>query len=282
MYKEFSQRVFFDTSKEGGVGLSEEDFLATLSTYEERGLTLTWADIFEVIMRPYGPHPQARIYGDKSHGYINNVKLVRTVFKNVRFIFIVRDPRDQALSAQATWGRHPLRSATHWAEVAHRVETLDLRNSEDTLIVRYEDLTGDTEEQLKRICAFLQLPYTAEMSQLKKLAETRSQLKTVVRQHAKYRELLPPTTIKRISEITLPYLAKYGYADEGVSDERRLSRRQLTLLTYTDGLASLRHHIRKRGLKRGSVYYFRRRMESAAGAKRMFIPNLGKKLDKSK
>ncbi len=281
VYRGFSQRVFFDTSKENGVGLSEEAYMAALDTYTERGMPLTWADIFEVIMRPYGPQPQARIYGDKSHGYINSVKLVRAVFKNVRFIFIVRDPRDQALSAQATWGRHPLRSATHWADVADRVEQLNLRSSEDTLVVRYEDLTGDTETQLKRICTFLQLPYTAEMSQLKKLAETRSQLKTVVRQHAKYRELLPPATIKRISEITLPYLAQYGYSTEGVSSGRQLSQRQLTLLTYTDGLASLRHHIRKRGLRKGSIYYFRRRFESAAGAKKMFVPNLRNKVDKS-
>lgn len=222
-------------------------------------------------MRPYGPRPQARVYGDKSHGYVNDVELVRAVFKDVRFIFIVRDPRDQALSAQATWGRNPLRSATHWAEVARKVERLGLDGAADTLVVRYEDLTDDTETQLKRVCTFLHLPYAAEMGQLKRPAESRRPLATVVKQHAKYRELLSPTTVRRISEITFPYLSKYGYSNEAVSNERRLSRTQLRLLAYTDGLASLRFHIRKQGLRKGSIYYFRRRFESAASARQKFI-----------
>lgn len=267
VYKKISRQVFFGTPAKGNVRLSEAAFLDALDARKEQA-PLTWAVIFEAIMRPYGPRPQALIYGDKSHGYINNVKLIRTVFKDVRFIFIVRDPRDQALSAQATWGRHPLRSATHWANAARTVKRLDLSSAADTLVIRYEDLTSDTESQLKRVCTFLQLPYAAEMSQLKRPAESRKQLKTVVRQHARYRELLPLSTIKAISEITLPYLAEYGYSDEGVTRERRLSRAQLTLLSYTDGLASLRHHIREKGLRKGSVYYLSKHFESAEDAPR--------------
>lgn len=99
VYEEFSQKVFFSTPMKDGVTLSETAFTDALSAHE-KGVPLTWADIFQVLMRPYGPRPQARIYGDKSHGYINDVELIRAVFENVRFIFIVRNPRDQALSAQ--------------------------------------------------------------------------------------------------------------------------------------------------------------------------------------
>lgn len=263
VYKEISRKVFFGTQAKGNIRLSESAFFDTLDARKEQGLELTWADIFEAIMRPYGPRPEALIYGDKSHGYVSNVELIRTIFKDVKFIFMVRDPRDQALSAQATWGRHPLRSATHWTAVAREVERLDLRSAGDTLVIRYEDLTSDTESQLKRACTFLQLPYVTGMSQLKRPAESRKHLGTVVKQHAKYRELLPSATTKSVSEITRPHLAEYGYPDEGVTDERQLSRTQLKLLAYTDGLASLRHHIQKQGLRKGSVHYFSKHFESA-------------------
>lgn len=153
---------------------------------------------------------------------------------------------------------------------------MDLDTAADTLTVRYEDLTGDTETQLKRVCTFLHLPYTAEMSRLKQPAESMRkgrQLKTVVKQQAKYREQLPPATIRRISEITLPYLAKYGYSDEAVSDERPLSRVHLRLLAYTDGLASLHFHIREKVLRKSTFYYLKRRFETATGVRRKFVPS---------
>lgn len=68
VYKKISRQVFFGTPMKGNVRLPEA---ASLGARKEQGLPLTWADIFEAILRPYGPRPQARIYGDKSHGYIS-------------------------------------------------------------------------------------------------------------------------------------------------------------------------------------------------------------------
>lgn len=171
IYREFSRTASYSTQVERGSGLSEAAFMSALASCKARDSSVTWSSIFEVLLRASGPYPEARIYGDKSHGYITAVALLRTLFDNVRFIFIVRDPRDQALSALKTWGRNPLRSAYHWSSVARYAYQFGFDTAPDVINVRYEDLTDDTDNELERICAFLQVPYEPGMAVLKGPAE---------------------------------------------------------------------------------------------------------------
>lgn len=267
VYAAFSRSQYFRHRAHEGVGLSEDDFLAALGAHRAQGLLPSWSAVFELMLRPYGPRPQAPVFGDKSHGYINDVALVRAVFPRVRFLFLVRDPRDQALSARTAWGRHPLRSAHLWAGNVRKAEEAGLATAPDTLTVRYEDLTGDPEGELRRVCTFLGVPFTAEMSHLQRQVEPdqRRQLKTVVNQQARYKGGLEPHFIRGVTEITLPYLAGYGYPDEGVRRERTLSPARLRLLGYTDGLSTLLYHVRRKGLVAGSSYYLKRHREASSG-----------------
>lgn len=266
IYQEFSRTAAFpDIEAEHGVGFSEAAFMGMLASYDERGSPVTWSNVFEVLLRAPSPHPKARIYGDKSHGYIRAVALLRTVFEDARFILIVRDPRDQALSAMKTWGRNPLRSAHHWLFVVRRADHFGFDVLPDAITVRYEDLTHDAEKELQRICSFLQVPYQPEMTTLQKPAEKERrgrQLKIVTKQHAKYRGVLPATVVKVISEVTLPYLARYGYPNEGARKHRTFSPTRLRLLRFADGFASLRFHMREKGWLKGFLYYLKRHSES--------------------
>lgn len=271
VYSAFSRSEYVRQRAREGVSLSENDFLAALEARRTQGLPLGWSAVFELMLRPYGPRPHAPVFGDKSHGYINDVALLRTIFPHVRFIFLVRDPRDQALSARTAWGRHPLRSAHLWAGTARQVEAAGLAAASDALTLRYEDLTGDPERELRRVCAFLNVPYTAEMSRLQKPVEREKQgrqLKTVVQQQARYREGLEPRFVHGVTEITLPYLEAYGYPDEGVRRHRSLSATRLRLLGYSDGLSTLLFHIKRKGLVAGSSYYLKRHREATASSQK--------------
>ena len=270
LYRAFSRAEYVrSAAARDGVGLSEDDFLGALEARRAGGLPLDWAAALEVLLRPYGPRPAAPVFGDKSHGYINDVALVRTVFPGVRFVFLVRDPRDQALSARVAWGRHPLRSAHLWAGNARKAAEAGLAVAADTLTVRYEDLTDDPEGELRRVCAFLGVPYVAAMAHLQRPVEREKQgrqLKTVVTQQARYRGGLEPRLIRGVTAITLPYLGAYGYPDEGVTEGRTLSPLRLRLLGYTDGFSTLLFHVRRKGLVAGSRYYLKRHLEARAGS----------------
>lgn len=271
IYSLVSQNVYHQIKTGQGLGLSEQSFLDVLNARAEQR-NIIWADIFEILLRAYGPDPKARLYGDKSHGYLNDVAQLRMVFENVRFLYIVRDPRDQALSAFKLWGRHPLRSAQHWYAAAHQADKLGFATANDVLTVRYEDLTSSTDSELARICTFLEVPYQPEMATLLQPAESFRrgyQLETVTVQHAKYREGLSPKVIRHVSEVTLPFLSAYGYAVENAQRHRKLRRANLKMLSYVDGFSMLRFHARDRGLVRGVAYYLKRHTE----AKRSFKTN---------
>lgn len=266
VYRTFSHSAYYHTQAKEGLALSGKSFISALNACAAEK-AVTWTDIFEVILRAYGPRPEAPIYGDKSHGYISNIQLLRALFPDARFLHIVRDPRDQALSSLKIWGRSPLRSAHHWYHVADQAERLGFAKATDVLTVRYEDLTDDTEAELRRVCTFLRLPYSLGMAKLTRPAERGRlvrHLKAVTKQQAKYRDALPARVVRDISEITLPYLSTYGYSLENARRHRKMSRIHLKLLSYLDGLATMRHHMKDKGVVRGTNYYLKRHAEASA------------------
>jgi len=261
VYVAFTRSAFYHTWRDRGTSLAEADFLSSYDALLARGEKPAWSHVIEALMRPYGPRPNARIWGDKSHAYLFVVPLLRELLPGVRFLYIVRDPRDQALSAQRAWGKHPLRSAQKWLASARKAEQLDLLAAKDTLLLRYEDLTSDPLKELERVCLFLGVPWQEELSSLgqftEDLGDTRGRTE-IVSQRGKYREMLSPQVTRRISEITLPYLSQYGYPEEGAVAHHPLTRMQRRGLRYLDGFSSLRFHMREKGPVKGLRYYWLR------------------------
>jgi len=257
----FAQSAFYQYKKPEE-NLSREAFLGSYDALVASGVTPTWSHALKLLLRAYSPRSEAKVWGDKSQGYLFHVPLLRNLFSDVRFLYLVRDPRDQALSAQRAWGKHPLRSAQRWLEAAREAERVNLTTSADALVLRYEDLTGAPAETLERACTFLGVPYTEQLNTLARptenLGDTRGRAE-VVAQRRKYREALSPDLVRRISEITLPYLAHYGYPTEGARGHHALPPVRRRQLRYLDGFASLRFHMREKGLLEGARYYWLRR-----------------------
>ena len=267
IYQAYRTTADYNTQKSRGKEPSETAFLRFLETRKSQSEDISWADILEGLFRASSAKENSLIFGDKSHNYVQHVPLIRSIFTDVRFILIIRDPRDQALSVAKTWGRNPLRSAQGWSAMARKAEKYDLNKAHDSITVRYEDLTADPHKELDRICTLLQIPSIPELAVLKKSVEPKHlnrHFSDVVSQSAKYKQAFPPKTIKNISEITLPYLATYGYPDEGATRHRELGKFRLKWLKYRDGLASLLYHMREKRILAGFTYYRRRHFEAGS------------------
>lgn len=144
--------------------------------------------------------------------------------------------------------------------MAATAEAFNLHAAPDTITVRYEDLTANPLTELQRICAFLDIPVTPDIAILKGKVSKRSP-KDIVSQTAKYKQAFSPKTVRALSEITLPYLARYGYPDEGATRQRTLGKLHLQWLKYNDGLASMRYFAREKGIVAGFDYYRRRHFD---------------------
>lgn len=128
---------------------------------EERSLP----GVVEAIYSDYAAGKGKARWGDKSD-YLDRLHIIHAMFPDVRFIHIIRDGRDVAMSVlKQPWGPDDIiRAAEWWNEhlwVARRVGAiLGLRQY---LEVRYEHLVENSERELRRCCEFLNEEYSADM-----------------------------------------------------------------------------------------------------------------------
>lgn len=92
---------------------------------------------------------------------------ILATFPDTRFVYLVRDPRDMALSWKMS-PNHPggvQKAVDIWSEdQTHGLEVHGyLKSLNRILMMRYEDLVRTPETQTKRLCEFLGLPAAPEM-----------------------------------------------------------------------------------------------------------------------
>ena len=108
--------------------------------------------------------------GEKTPDNIRHLALLRTIFPRARFIHLVRDGRDCAISgwfhnqrSSPEWIRGKFPTLASYVDLFAREWARDLgeagefadRNPEACLTLRYEDLVAETGAQLERVLDFL-------------------------------------------------------------------------------------------------------------------------------
>jgi len=113
--------------------------------------------------------------GEKTPGYIFAMPQIAALLPEARFIHVIRDPRDTALSWRKTWFAPSQDFAVlglAWktnVEAGRRAGTMLQHYME----IRYEDLVTRSEPTLRRVCAFLSLAFTSSMLDYCAHGETR-------------------------------------------------------------------------------------------------------------
>ena len=112
-------------------------------------------------------------WGDKTPMYMQHLRLLERLFPDARYVHLVRDGRDTALSflrmpggvVTEAWA-HP-RSvadfACQWKLEVRAARALARRVGEQYLELRYEQLVEDPQGELRRVCDFAGLEFEPEM-----------------------------------------------------------------------------------------------------------------------
>jgi sulfotransferase family protein len=109
-------------------------------------------------------------WGDKTPHYVHHVDQLLQVWPRARFVILVRDGRDVALSLRRMpFGpNNAWAAAQWWARGVRAGARAQREHPEAVLTVRYEDLARRPGEQVARLCEFLGLRYTDDMLALEK------------------------------------------------------------------------------------------------------------------
>jgi hypothetical protein len=135
---------------------------------EELGRTAR-APYPEIMTAAYTAYARSRDktrWGDKTPRYVQHIPLLAELFPDARFVHIIRDGRNVALSyADVPFGPKTVaRAASLWAS---RVGT-GIREGRSLgagryLELRYEDLVNDVEGRVRSLCDFLDLSFEDQM-----------------------------------------------------------------------------------------------------------------------
>ena len=199
------------------------------------------ADALRATGLVYAASRQKPRWGDKTPGYVVKMPLLQQAVPEARFVHVIRDGRDVALSLRPlSWGPGELDEiARRWSrriKIARRdAERLAPGSYTE---VRYEDLVTRTERVLRELCDFLELPFAPSMLEhhrdaaermapaLRDLnagaartisaAERRLQHSAAVTatrtdRVGRWRREMPPSDRREFESIAGPTLAELGY-----------------------------------------------------------------------
>ncbi|ARB27928.1 sulfotransferase [Pseudomonas tolaasii] len=139
------------------------DYCAGL-TYPLSSIQDFFAGYYEAIAKSHNKE----VLIEQTPWYGQRLDIMTQVFPSAKYIHVVRDGRDVALSFARTpwWFKKAELNLTRWATEIKKIaaDAATLLSPENYLVVKYEHLVADTQAEVSRICDFLGI--TLEAAQL--------------------------------------------------------------------------------------------------------------------
>jgi hypothetical protein len=137
-----------------GVTFNPEDVKAALGEH------FTYTDIVDYLCTELMKTKGKLKWGDKTPHYILKLEQLVDLYPKAKYLYIVRDGRDVALSLlKKPWGPNNVyKCAEQWAEANNKEQQIlldKLKKQGNLLYIKYEKLLTDTELECRRIYVFL-------------------------------------------------------------------------------------------------------------------------------
>jgi hypothetical protein len=164
----------------GDFGIEEQAYLERLRAIPQ----LNASDAIRAFYELYAElHGKSR-WGDKTPDYVKRVRRIGRALPEARFVHMIRDGRDVALShnrrimRRGLDGKAPVPASEMARRWRKRIEKAryDAESVGDRYMeIRYEDLVTDTEPTLRRVCELIEIEYEPAMLEYHLRAEERLQ-----------------------------------------------------------------------------------------------------------
>jgi hypothetical protein len=192
-------------ARSGYTYMSRDAFLDTIRAFCDR----MFGDLAEVL------DPSARLIAERTPWHVYQLELIGSVYPGARVVHIVRDGRDVARSLLSmSWGPTVIREAAEeWrssVEAGRKGGATLARYSE----VRYEDLLAHSDEEVRRLYEWLELPADTQVLE-RTLTEAgipyNVDPKSFSTEAGKWREALSARDVRIFEEVAGDLLDELGY-----------------------------------------------------------------------
>ncbi len=233
----------------------------------------TFAEAVQAIYRLYAESQGKSRFGDKTPLYMQHLDVLERAFPDARYVHIVRDGRDAAISLLAMTRKPRFNLARPRGvgdfAVAWQREVRDARvfgRTHPYHEVRYEDLVDQPEPRLREVCAFLELEYEPGMLEYHRredpslYADHPRLAEPPVRDTRSWRREMRPADAELFEAIAGDLLAELGYERAHPRPGRR-ARALAERAAYSTRLAlwsKALPFVRKSPLWRARQVYIRR------------------------
>lgn len=131
----------------------------------------TLVDVINLVYHHHLAASGKERFGDKTPIYIQIIPQLLALYPGAKFIHLIRDGRDVAISnIDVDWDRYYERANFEWSQAMDkRREYLVGPYAAQVLDVRYEDLVSNLEATVRRICEFLDEEFEPGMLQWQQL-----------------------------------------------------------------------------------------------------------------
>lgn len=163
-------RLVFGNPNYGKLGLDRSAVESSVANAAPRSA----ADGVRAVFAVFASREGKPLYGDKTPGYVVQIPELADMFPEARFVHLIRDGRNVALSyIERPWGPSTVgEAAMYWrSRVSRGRKAGKALGSGRYLEVSYEDLVNDPETVVRQICEFLSLEFEPAMLQYQEAAE---------------------------------------------------------------------------------------------------------------
>jgi hypothetical protein len=188
------------------------------------------AAILDAVFRHFAQAEGKHRWCEKTPQHVQHLEALSRLFPRARFVHVIRDGRDCAVSFHRRWKRRPELTVFRWKKVVSMGREQGRRlGSVRYHEVRYEDLTAQPEQSLTRICRFLGVPFDAAVLQSAQpylQARAGRRRDGLQRNSGKWRSYFQPKTADRLERIAGRTLAECGYATRQPDSDRDVAQWQ--------------------------------------------------------
>jgi len=247
---EFKRGLLYCKGCERGVFLPSDAELATAAKGE------TWATVLRGLFDLYCDKRmnEVPLWGDKTPAYVDHIDFISAALPKARFVHIIRDPRDQALSARAIWGKSLRSSADRWRASIVRARASRANTEGRYVEVTYERLVRTPESELRRLTSWLGVDFQSAMltsvAGSDELGQMIGAKEISTEAIAERQSSLRPEVEATIAALAGDIARPLGY-DLPVVDARHLPAIERRVLALHDRLGLIAYFVRQKGLADG-------------------------------